>query len=90
MICKLFRTVPNNPSIFRAVSPIEEVGWTSHDMNTSSLSLSVAQLATAQAQTQLETAVNVRVMKKANDLQAQAVQKLLSSMDIGQQIDITA
>ena len=59
-------------------------------MNTSSLSLSVAQLATGQAQTQLEAAVNVRVMKKANDLQAQAVQKLLSSMDIGQQIDITA
>ena len=59
-------------------------------MNSSSLSLSIAQLSTGMQQGQLEMAINVRVMRKANDIQAQAVQELLKSIGIGQQLDITA
>ena len=60
------------------------------DMNPSSLSLSIAQISTEREQTQLEMAVNVRLMKKSNQIQAQAVRELLRSIGVGQQLDITA
>ena len=60
------------------------------DMNPSSLSLSIAQISTEREQTQLEMAVNVRLMKKSNQIQAQAVRDLLRSIGVGQQLDITA